>query len=285
MKTIERQKAFGWPIAIDIFLGGTGGAVFFISFLLEQAHRYASLAQIGAVIGPVLVMLGVVILFFDLSVKTRAYGLLSNMSSWMARGTLFIILFTGCSLIYAVPGFWLQDWKTIPAIRIIGILAAIFSLLVGVYPGFMFSFIKRIPIWNRSALPVVFVSSSLCAGIAILLLISPFVTLEATNTMNFLTLLAIVLIAIQLYITIVFFMIVRQEGNKEAASASLLKKPLFIIGGIIIGLALSLVLFVYQGNTQGAPGIILAAILMLFCNLIFRYIILRSGLRLPLYPP
>jgi len=282
---MERQNTFGWLIAIDIFLGGAGGGAFLISFILESLHQYEPLTRVGVVAGPILVLLGTAILFFELGVKSRPYCLFYNMSSWMARGSLCIVVFTILGLVYSVPAFWLPDWGSLLAVRAIGIIATIFSLLVAIYPGFLFGIIRRIPFWNRGALPLLFLLSSFCSGIAILLLIAPFTIETASDGLYYLAVLAIALILMHSFLIVVFLEIASQEGTTGVASVRLLRKPLFIVGVVFIGLIIPLALLSCYAAASTSVLLFPAGILLLAGNLLFRYSVLKAGVRLPLYPP
>ena len=69
----ERQTSWGWPIATAVFLGGAGGGAFLISFVMDVAGKLESLARIGAVAGPILVILCALFLLVDLGGKINFY--------------------------------------------------------------------------------------------------------------------------------------------------------------------------------------------------------------------
>ena len=83
---VEKQETFGWLVAIDLFLTGAGAGVFLVSFVMDIINQYVPLARLGAVVGPILVLIGAVLLFADLRNRMRFYRLINNPSSWMARG-------------------------------------------------------------------------------------------------------------------------------------------------------------------------------------------------------
>lgn len=283
--TVERQNTFGWPVAVDVFLGGAGGGIFFISFLLELLNKYESLARIGVIVGPVLVMAGTIILFADLGAKRRMYRLLYNKSSWMTRGSWFIMTFILFSAAYLLPALWFSPWEATVLGRALGGIAATLAILVTIYPGFLFGIIKRIPFWNRTALPLLFLSSSLCSGIAILLLMGPFFIAGLGDGLYTLVIVAISLMILHLLLVVVFLEVASNVGTSAAESVRLLKRPLFIVTVIVTGLLIPLVLLWYHTVVSSTFIIpILAGILLLSGNLIFRHRILTAGVRIPLYP-
>ena len=71
----ERQTSWGLVVAIYVFLAGVGGGAFLFSFILDILGMYEPVARIGALIGPVLVLIGTFFLLMDLGSITRAYRL------------------------------------------------------------------------------------------------------------------------------------------------------------------------------------------------------------------
>ncbi len=281
---MERQTAFGWLVSVDVFLGGAGAGVFLISFIMGLLGRFESLAKIGAVIGPVLVLLGTSLLFADLGTKTNFYRLFRNPLSWMSRGTWFIAVFVILGLAYSLPAFWLPwDAATLPAV-VIGVIAAIFAVLVMVYTGFLFGAAKRIPFWGTSALPLLFFFSSLYTGMAVLLLIAGFFELAPAEALRELAIAEIILILMQLLVLGASLVTARYGGTTAVESVRLLmRRPLFITMVIIVGLVIPLGLLGYYGVALNTVALsILAGILLLIGGLFLRYFILRAGVRLPL---
>src|SRR3972149_946976 len=106
----EKQTTFGWPVAVDIFLGGAAAGVFLGSYVLDIVNRFEPIARVGAVVGPLLVLVGAFLLLMDLGTKTNFYRLFSNLSSWMSRGTCILTVFIICGLGYSLPSVRLFAW-------------------------------------------------------------------------------------------------------------------------------------------------------------------------------
>src|SRR5271157_629818 len=182
MSPIEKQKSWGWMIVLYIFLAGLGGGTFLFSFILLFTGKYERIARIGALIGPLVVLLASAMLLLDLGSPSRAYRLFTTpktlMTSWMTRGAWILTGFIIFGLVYALPAFSVFNW--LPWTQAsglghgIGIMAAILSVIVPIYPGLLLGVIKSIPLWNTSALPPMFFLSGLDTGIASLVLISMF---------------------------------------------------------------------------------------------------------------
>jgi formate-dependent nitrite reductase membrane component NrfD len=294
MNQAERQKNWGWPIILYIFLAGLGGGTFLFSFILLFGGKYESVARIGALVGPLVVLFASVLLIFDLGSPTRAYRLFTTpktlMSSWMTRGAWILTAFVILGLAYALPAFSLFKWlpwnQSSGWQQGIGIAAAVLSVIVPIYPGLLLSVIKSIPLWNTSALPPIFFLSGLDTGIAVLVLVSLFLP-AVTDVAGFhlLGTIDIVLIILLLLALFAYIEIVRQSGITAAASVHLLKTPLFIGGVIISGMILPLVLLIISVSIPNIQSIRIldgiSVVLILTGALLLRFSVVTSGLHRP----
>lgn len=287
--TIERQNTFGGLIAIDLFLGGTGAGIFFISFIMDLMNRFQNITKIGAITGLILVLMGTLILFLDLGNKSRLYRLFSNPSSWVARGTCFITGFVIFGIVYSVFSWSLFSWilldKTTLLGKVVGGIAAFFSFMTMLYTGMLFSTMKRIPLWNTPVLPLLFFFSSLYTAMAFLLLIGGLLVGIPVEGLHLLAMIEITFILLQLLLLGVFLWASGYNTTTTVESIRLLKKPLFNIGVIIFGLIIPLGLLIYYNvvDNGGMLTILLAALLLIEGGFLLRYCIIKAGIRLPLH--
>ena len=295
MNQAERQKSWGWMIILYIFLAGLGGGTFLFSFILLCISKYEAVARIGALVGPLVVLVASILLLFDLGSPVRAYRLFTTpktlMSSWMTRGAWILTAFIILGLAYALPAFSIFQW--LPWNQAsgwgqgIGVVAGVLSLIVPIYPGLLLGVIKSIPLWNTSALPPIFFLSGLDTGIAVLVLISLFLP-AAIDTAGFhlLGTIDIVLIILLMVALFAYIEIVRQAGTTATASVRLLKTPLFIGGFITGGLIIPLVLIIISVSIPDIQSIRIldgiAGFLILLGALLLRFSVVTSGLRRPL---
>ncbi len=289
MMAIEKQNTLGGLIVIDLFLGGAGGGMFFISFVMDLLKKYESIARIGCLCGLIFVLGGTFVLFFDLGNKNKLYRLFLNPSSWVTRGTCFITLFVIFGLAYSLPAFepfsWIPWDKATIFGKALGWFAVVFSLLTMLYTGFLLGTTKRIPLWNTPTLPLLFLSSSLYTGMAFLLLIGYLFVPTPGVSFHTLVIIEIVLILLQL-VVLGLFLWSGGYGSITAVESIrlLLKSRLFSIGVVITGLIIPLGLLIYHMSMENRFGVpILASFLLLASGLFLRYCILRAGVRLPLY--
>lgn len=293
MNRTEGQKEWGWLVVLYVFLAGLGGGTFLFSFILIYVDTLVAVAQIGALLGPVFVAIGCILLLFDLGSVTRAYRLFTTpatlLSSWMIRGAWILTAFIILGLAYALPVFRLFDWLPWGQASgfglAIGIAAAVLAIVVTVYPGLLLGVIKSIPLWNTSALPPLFFLSGLDTGLAALVLIS-LSCCAAIGADGFHLLAAIDAGVIVLLIVALgaYIEIVRQAGVTAALSIRLLATPLFICGVVVAGLLLPLALLIYGIYLPDIQSIRLlhaiASLLILTGGLLLRFGVITSGVRL-----
>lgn len=290
---MERQQVFGWFVALDLFLGGAGGGLFLVSFLLDLMGKYEPIARTGSISGVILVFIGTLFLIGDLGTKSKLYRLVLNPSSWVSKGTWILTVFIILGLAYSLPTFqpfnWLPWNKASILGEVIGMIAAIFSAGVALYTGFLLGAIKSIPFWNTSVLPVLFLVSSISMGIAILLFITPlFVESPGGETQPFLNTLSIaeiILVLFQLLLLWAYIEIALHGNIASIKSVSELKGPSFITGVVIIGLIIPLGLL-FWGITVREIHLLsilvwIAVVLILAGGLFLRREILRVGVHLP----
>jgi polysulfide reductase chain C len=286
--TIERQNSFGGLIAIDLFLGGAGAGIFFISYIMDLMNRFQDITKIGVIAGLILVLMGTVILFLDLGNKGRLYLLFVNPSSWVARGTYFITAFVVFGIAYSVISWNFFGWvllnKTPLPGKVVGGIAAIFSFMTMLYTGMLFSTMKRIPLWNTPVLPLLFFFASLYTAMAFLLLIGNlFVPISAEDLRSLVTA-EIVFVLVQLLVLGVFLWAGSYNNMTTVESLRLLKGPLFNVGVVISGLIIPLGLLIYgRFADNGMIVTVLATLLLLQGGLFLRYCVIKAGIRLPLH--
>ena len=286
----ERQRAFGWPIAVELWLSGAGCATFLISFIFDLLGRCELIARIGGILGPLLVGIGSVLLLVDLGCKSQVYRLFYKVSSsWMSKGTWILTFFVLLSLAYSVPALWIPWGAVFVSPSTKRPLPGVFCT-VDIYPGFLFGVIKCIPVWNTPALPPVFSLSSLYTGVAIVLLIAclPLGILESEALLacHWLGIAGITLIVVQLLALGAYVEIGRNSSVSFVKSVRLLRTPRLVGGALIVGLIVPLCVLSYSLAVNGEPVCSIlssvAGVLMLGGSLFLRHSIIKARVYLPI---
>jgi len=89
-------------------------------------------------------------------------------SSWLARGFIFVALFISFGAVQLALSYWMPGT---PVEMIVKAMAGITAFLVATYAGFVMNYVKGIPLWNSGLLPLLFLSSGLLGGLALLLVL------------------------------------------------------------------------------------------------------------------
>ena len=286
---LVKQTSFGWLVAADIFLSGTGAGLFLTGFFLNLLNLFKPLAKLATIIGPLLVLAGTFFLFIDLGSKRNLWRLFSNPSSWLSRGTVILSVFLIAGFGYSLPSydifFWLP-WNNDTGMQIIGIIAALFSFLVMIYTGILLAVLKGVPFWNTPALPILFLFSSLSTGAGCLLIIVPFMIKtfgsDISVAIHHVGIVVMGLTFGQLIVLWIYLEISRYRGLAAMESVRTLKRPIFIFGGVIIGIVLPLALlglFVFMRDIFILSSIgAMAGIFLLIGGIVQRYSIIKAGI-------
>ncbi len=276
---LERQKAFDWKIALYLFFGGTGGGLFFNGFILDRFNLLVSAARSAQFLGPLFVGLGCLFLLLHAGsgFKTKIHLLfLRPGTSWISRGTWIITIFLLSSLLTV----GLERGSSI------GWVAVVFSVLMTIYPGILLSENKAIPFWRTPILPILFFFSGLSSGLAVLLLMVPFLSTPHDATLALalpvLSWYDLAIICMQL---IILWTYLGANAKKEitiSESLRLMKRPLFIVGTLILGLFLPLLLHLFViagGEPQGL--VVITGVLLVIGGISLRFSVIKAGVYLP----
>ena len=271
---VKPQREWGWAVITYLFLGGAGAGLFLVSLYIQ--NRW------GEGLGLLVLVLGTLFLLIDLGRPERFWrAFLRPRTSWISRGCFFIsalVLLGGLEILSAqIP---LEGAGQV----LIRGAAAIAAVAVMVYTGFVLSPSPAIPFWNSAFFPVIFFAYSLLAGIDFLILASPLlpgpeVDLALLEKVQFgLVLLCLLMVLSHLSV---------MSGSALAArkSIQLLTKgkwaTLFIGGVIGLGLVIPLLLagpILWWSGFQAMFAVtVVMALLRLFGDYLFRFLVIRAG--------
>jgi formate-dependent nitrite reductase membrane component NrfD len=277
---VKPQREWGWLVITYLFLGGAGAGLFLVS--LYMAHPW------GEGLGLLMLLFGTLLLFVDLGRPERFWrAFLRPQTSWISRGCFFIsalVLLGALEVAFELAAAQSEILR--PLIR--G-AAAIAAIAVMVYTGFVLSPSPAIPFWNSTFFPVIFFAYSLLAGIDFLILASPMlpgpeIDLPLLEKIQFgLVFLCLLMVLSHLSV---------MSGSAVAArrSIQLLTKGkwgVLFIGGVIgLGLVIPLLLawpMLWRSGFQALFAVtVILALLRLFGDYLFRFLVIRAGLYDPL---
>ena len=304
-----------WGILIVnyLFLGGVSAGIFFVSALatyLQQRDEaaYARIARYGAMMAPWPVILGSLLLIFDLGNWYRFYKLFVHFrwQSPMSIGSWLLVLFT----LITLGNFWAwlpEERRSALVARLklpprfnydlsprrSWLAAAGFPLSIGVaiYTGVLLGAVQARPFWNTNLVAQLFLFSALSTGCAVLILALSYnrQSLDATQ-LRFLYSLDICLITLEFFIVVPY--LIHGELSVKAVKDSLE----LILGGpytiafwllfMAIGLLAPLMLEVWEiaaalpsrGALHYNRGIAaFTGVLVMFGGYVLRYVFVYAG--------
>ena len=281
----QLQTEWGWLIAIYLFLGGVGGGAYTIAalnwFVGEGAGEST---RIGLWIAFPALLIGSVFLMADLGSPTRAFlAAMKPGSSWIARGTLIISCFMALSLVHLVLFEFTDTAQTeggVMLLNVIAILGATFAILTMAYTGILLGASKGIPFWRTGAVPAVFVVSALVTGHFTIMLGMLLFGGAAAEAMKTMAIEAAVLVVLELLVILFFLQAAFKLPDPRDSAQRILRKPSFIVGYFVFGLAIPLLLMLVLLRGDAANAIALAglgATLGLIGGLILRQAVLVCG--------
>lgn len=283
---VRPQREWGWLVISYLFLGGAGAGLFLVSLYLE--HFWAG------VLGLLVLLVGTVLLLLDLGRPERFWrAFFRPQTSWISRGCFFITLLFVLGVIELAlqwPSLELPAGLSEGAMRTsLRVAAGGAAVLVMIYTGFVLAPSPAIPFWNSAFFPIIFFAYSLLAGIDILIITSPMLPGPSLDLMfiernqNYLVILCLLLVLSHVSV-------MSSSAVAARESIRLLTRgkwaSLFLGGvigaGLIVPLLLALpVVWEAQVQTVFALTFILA-LLRLFGDYLFRFLVMRVGLYDPL---
>ena len=276
---VKPQKEWGWLVITYLFLGGAGAGLFLASLYI--GHPWAE----G--LGLLLLLFGTLFLLLDLGRPERFWrAFFRARTSWISRGCYFITVLTvlgGIDLLLQYAG---ADSAAAWPIKV---GAAVAAVAVMIYTGFVLSPSPAIPFWNSTFFPVIFFAYSLLAGIDFLILASPLLPAPAIDVAR--------LEQVQFGLVLLCLLMVMSHLSVMSGSAIAARKSIqlltrgkwgaLFVGGVIgVGLVLPLLLAwpsLWQPSFQTMFAVTaVLALLRLFGDYLFRFLVIRAGLYDPL---
>ena len=273
----ESQREWGWPIAIEIFCGGTAGGTYIISalpYLIFGGRIF--LPGVAASLG--LMLISVVVLVAESTSLRRVSRAFSNIKSPLTVGAISLSLF----IIFAIATAGIQyTGLATSALYIVAWLGVAVSLLTIIYPGVLMSLMKAIPFWSGSRPSFLLLSAALLSGSAVVTLAG------GLGKLNF-SLSRVTLWGLVIYGLFLLIYIVTGGQSSETSQVSVQRLTkgslsfIFIMGVIAIGWVVPLVLYIMDIFSSSTPLLQLGSSLILIGGILMRYSLMATGVRMPM---
>ncbi|MFC1504319.1 NrfD/PsrC family molybdoenzyme membrane anchor subunit [Spirochaetota bacterium] len=277
---------WGIIVALDLFLAGLSAGLFLFAVFAERygGELYKKAANVSAKIAPWPACLGVLLLILDLGKPLRFWemilqhgeGLLMfKISSMMSLGIWFLSIFVALSVVYA--GITILDLPLKKIRSLAGTVNIPFAVLVTVYTGVLIAATAN-PLWNNWLLPALFSTSAMATAVAGIIFIltmkdrnsestdASVIKLEKINSK---------ILALQLIITVLYFIISLFIAPKQLVAGSVLGVILWIL---ILGAGLLIPLkYTFKGESNKPKISFGISALVILGGFFMRYIILIGG--------
>ncbi|UMO88352.1 cytochrome c nitrite reductase subunit NrfD [Pectobacterium sp. PL64] len=302
-----------WPIAIYLLLVGISAGMVSLSMLLRHyvpsEYRGSNrVIKATAIVAPLAVILGLVILIFHLTRPLAFWYLMIfyNPTSIMSLGVMLFQVYFVVMLLWIITLYhdgWLTQLETVwhrPALAararkltamivkkstVIENLLLVLAILLGCYTGFLLSALKSFPLLNNPVLPVLFLVSGTTSGIAVMLLASAWGrnTSGHSHSLHFIHRVETPVVYAELFLLFAFFIgLLLGGGQKVVAAQTALSGfwgGVFWIGIIGIGIVIPFIANqVRKPSTHSGKGqLITLATMSLFGVFLLRLFVLYAG--------
>lgn len=279
-----------WPIwiAIYLFFGGLSAGAFLVAALsdLFGGEKYRSIARIAAYMAPGPIIVGLILLIFDLGMPFTFWRLLiyPNPESVMSIGVFLLGIYTPVCIIYA---YMLAAQKDKPYKKPAGLQSLLawagMVLAVGVaaYTALLLQQTAVNVIWDTSILPVIFTLSGFSTGIALTTLVAYFVAPDSQEAIHTWAKYDLYLIAGKLVVVALMVIGWAYAAGGEVAMQNVVMggyAPMFWIGFVLLGLVAPLLIEMKELRGHGGGGLtVVAAVLTLMGGYLLRHVILFAG--------
>lgn len=180
-----------WQIPIYLFLGGLTAGLIILSALvkiLDKESLFPRTAKIGALIAPVALSLGMVMLLLDLSFKLHVFRfyMAFNPTSAMSWGAWILVFIYPANALFLAAVWKLPEnppfpfvWKTVTPLmawarengKNIAKVNLVLGIGLGIYTGVLLSTFVAMHLWNSGLLGPLFLISGASSAAALMVLI------------------------------------------------------------------------------------------------------------------
>jgi polysulfide reductase chain C len=304
------EIAFTWPIALYLLLAGLSAGSLMTSLLVKwiegnDTPPWDGLIKAGAILAFPVILIGLFLLIIDLGKPFSFYLLLFNynLASVMSIGVLLLLVYMPLALIFPMVIFqkyilesrWARKRKRLIASLIQGFekggvwlegFIFFISFGVAIYTGFLLSAVVATPLLNVAVIPILFLVSSLSAGIAADILVGLTLFEDTVEEKNLKYLLALDLrvIPAELFLLVLLFIGLYFHGGayalvaKQALTVGVWAK-LFWVGVVGIGLVLPVIIAInaLHGHAYKLRTVLLNSSIVLAGVLFLRFYLLYAG--------
>ncbi len=300
-----REMAWGFPVALYLFVGGMGAAAFYVGVIADifSKGKLRDVARFGSYCILIPIVVGLLMLVIDLGHPFRFWHLMLQFypttrivfepGAVMSWGVWVLVVFTClCGVLY--PLFWLAEEKfaeklpILPMLKgkegfrkLLGIAGLPFAIGVAAYTGVLLA-ATSVPIWaSTPLLPMLFIVSATSTGMAAILVMMVLAKHDNHEVMAKIERGDNTIIFIEMAVVIILLLAIAFAAPSTESLKNLILGSyavFFWVGFIITGLVLPMFIQRYSLKKHNAgTGLVLASsLLVLFGGFFLRYIMLMA---------
>lgn len=301
---------WGWHIAVYLFLAGLSAGAAIIALIVKwNRHEsntdsiWDAMVKAGALIAPIAVTVGLLLLIAELSKPLSFYWILIkyNFVSVMSIGVLMLLIYTPFAYLFALMIFEKEIANSCfkfltPITNLIRAFAKlakgfeyilfVLALGVGLYTGFLLGAAYKIPLWNTPILPILFLISGFSSGIAATILVGMTFFKGSLNkdSIKYLLVLDLRVVIFEIPLLAVLFLGLYFEGGNSAVAAvqALTHSEysmLFWLGVVFIGLITPVIIAAtaLKNHAYRPAYIVINSLVVLVGVVCLRFFIVYAG--------
>jgi len=309
---MSHEIQWGIPVVIYLYFGGLSAGLFVFSAFASYVRdkRLCHLAQVGALLAPLPLYIGLILLLIDLERPLQFWRLYATIewTSPMSIGSWLLLIFSIIATVYAI--LWLPEkysrlrigkktfslpQKRDPFRSALGAIGFPLGFAVGIFTGVLLGAVPARPFWNTPMVAMLFLTSALSTAAAALLFVSSWKAKKEDKEVfhrerKLLYSSDVVLILLEIMLVIPYILHNSLSTASQAQSVSLILggpfSNLFWYGFFLIGLLAPLLLEAVdlipeiarrqKTSHMRAMGYI-SAVMVLVGGFLLRYIFVYAG--------
>jgi formate-dependent nitrite reductase membrane component NrfD len=285
---------FSLLVVLYLFLAGCGGGLLLVSSLLslifhssssrtsEDTTDFTALKNRCFLVGLLLVLLAASSLVVDLGRPERLFLLLLRPTPTVLSFGSYVLLTTVLlGFILVIINYFYLPAITSKVKKTVELLCVIAAFLLVVYVGVYLQEMKSIPFWNTFAIPVLFVLSSVSAGLTLLCMLTSLTNgrKRIRNIVRKLHKSQAVVLLLEA-VTLTAFLWLSTYDSTATRSLQLLFGDglrLWFLGAVGLGIILPLIQSILSVIVKKMPGLPMVDMVCLFGGFCLRYCIIYAG--------
>jgi polysulfide reductase chain C len=305
------EHYWGWLVAIYLFLGGMGAGAFLMAASVELTgmrykQGYCPTTLVGAGVSGPLLLIGTVLLIFDLGAGLaepwRIFAMFTNPSSVMTWGIWILTLFLPIAFLYGLlelmhvyPGILIWARKrlrflpeTLPYRRIKRVVCSVGCVLAvatALYTGVLLSVVHAVPLWHTPVLPALFLVSAVSTGMGLTFdLAATLMVPEIHRRYHAMPLIHMIFIGLEIALLALLLILALNQGGEAAESVKLIlfgKRSLvfwFLVVGFGMVYPFMVHVYAFARHSHGFLSGVLSGAGIVIAGLFVRYLIVAAAI-------